>query len=405
MADEAAPADLAPAPAALVPPPLARVPTTPEASERASKAGATLILSAIAIVEKVTQVDDHVLDALGVGFDQGNTFSDCDSMSEKTAWLQEYTKALCLADYGAFKSIPVPASLTETDDRKQARVTTVLRMLRGLVDPKITVAAGASAVPRITVVAKTEDENAYSYDFPGTELELQQAQCAELYARAFDPLFVPKMAVLKRICYCVKIDKRMAPLARISLSSMRLSPNDTSFILLKRWCVGHVIIAVGAAPPPGFVSAGYGIAGHTVEWLSWWDCLDLLDTLETRLVALNEAARTSVIESLIEIISASSGHGNPRVTASCAVGRAVHDAIRIIAAAAASEAGGTSTKRKGDDGADEPKLGPNGLARLKGGNPAGELCRNFAKGRCPRDKCSFSHAKPAASAPAAAEEE
>ena len=37
--------------------------------------------------------------------------------------------------------------------------------------------------------------------------------------------------------------------------------------------------------------------------------------------------------------------------------------------------------------------GPNGLERMKGGNPAGDPCRDLAKGKCAYASCSFSHAK------------
>lgn len=40
-----------------------------------------------------------------------------------------------------------------------------------------------------------------------------------------------------------------------------------------------------------------------------------------------------------------------------------------------------------DDGA----IGPNGLARMAGGNPAGEKCSRFAKGACTFKFCSYSH--------------
>ena len=81
------------------------------------------------------------------------------------------------------------------------------------------------------------------------------------------------------------------------------------------------------------------------------------------------------------------------------MGRAVSDAVRIISAAAAASAN-TSLKRKADDdeeGAKKESIGPNGLVRMKGGNPEGEPCRDFAKGKCPRQKCSWSHVKPASS--------
>jgi hypothetical protein len=41
----------------------------------------------------------------------------------------------------------------------------------------------------------------------------------------------------------------------------------------------------------------------------------------------------------------------------------------------------------------EPRMGPNGLERKKGGNDAGKPCIDFEKGKCPRNKCSFKHAK------------
>ena len=38
-------------------------------------------------------------------------------------------------------------------------------------------------------------------------------------------------------------------------------------------------------------------------------------------------------------------------------------------------------------------MGPNGLERKEGGNDAGAPCIDLAKGKCPRKKCSFKHAK------------
>ena len=36
--------------------------------------------------------------------------------------------------------------------------------------------------------------------------------------------------------------------------------------------------------------------------------------------------------------------------------------------------------------------GPNGLPRMKGGNPAGEPCEKHANGKCTFKFCSYSHA-------------
>ena len=41
----------------------------------------------------------------------------------------------------------------------------------------------------------------------------------------------------------------------------------------------------------------------------------------------------------------------------------------------------------------EGELGPNGLARRKGGNPKGQKCARFARDDCAYDTCSSSHVK------------
>ena len=361
-------------------------------------ANAQIILPAIATVEKVGVVSVSVLDCLGVGIDDSSTFADADNKAEKTAWLHKYAIAIIDADKGAVRQIVVPPAIVGSMERKAAKVTAVVRMLRGIVASAARV-EGSSPEQRITVVAKSEDESAYSHDFPGCELEVQQATCADYYGRQFHADFVPKMAVMKRMCYCVRIDHKLPSLARIPLSSLRVSANESTFIQLKRWCVGLCIIAVGMAPPTGFSSGGYGEINGTTLWLSWWDCLDLLDALETQLPALPDTAHASVIESIVTIVASATGQGTPRPTASQAIGQAVADCMRIIAAAKAADAS-SPHKRKLEDALDSPKLGPNGLERMKGGNPAGALCRDFGKARgCPRSLCSFAHVRPAPQAP------
>ena len=55
----------------------------------------------------------------------------------------------------------------------------------------------------------------------------------------------------------------------------------------------------------------------------------------------------------------------------------------------------TPTKpTKGPFTYEEGATGPNGLPRMKGGNPKGSACKAVAAGKeCPFEFCSFSHAK------------
>ena len=373
--------------------------------KRAREADAEHILPAIAFVEKVAEVSISVLDNLGVGIGDSSTFSDAGTKDEKVQWLQAYANAVYHADISGIKAhVVLPPSIVDRAERLAARVFAIVRMLRCLVSPNVS--SGGTAAPQsITVVSKTEEESSYSVEFPGSELETQQEMCVGYYCRPFHADFVPKVAVMRRMAYSVKVDHKLPSLVRIPLSALRASPHEPTFILFKRWCVGLCIISAGVSPPSSYDAGGYGKAGGTTLWLAWWDCLDLLDTLESQLVALSEAARTSVIESVVSIVSGATGQGSPRLTASCAIGRAVADAIRIVASAAAADAN-ASRKRPVGEEEETPKMGPNGLARLKGGNPNGVPCRDFIKGRCPRPTCSFAHVKPAAAAvpPAGADE-
>ena len=380
-------------------PPLPGVPFSSDALRIVEQAGATIIMPAVAATERVASITITVLENLGTGVGDGSTFADASTMAERAAWIKQYANTLAHADWAGIKQILVPAEVTERDDRKGWRLGAVARMLRALRKLLDSNDVTDGSQRSITVYAKTEEESAYAHDFPGSELEQQQRMCQDFYARSFHSDFVPKIAVLKRICYAVRIDHKLAPLTRVPLSALRITPKDPPHLLFKRWCIGHCIVAAGFDPPhASFEDGGFGVVpGYAAAWLSWYDCLDLLDTLEVMFVPLTEAAQTSVIESLIGIVSGSTGGGRPRLTASCAIGRAVSDAIRIIAAAAAADAG--SAKRKALD-EEPPKLGPNMLERMKGGNPKGELCKDFARGRCPRALCSFSHVKPKPPAPA-----
>jgi hypothetical protein len=67
---------------------------------------------------------------------------------------------------------------------------------------------------------------------------------------------------------------------------------------------------------------------------------------------------------------------------------------KVKAAAAATtppKSKGAAEKKGGryPDKAGSP--GPNSLARMAGGNPAGEPCKDLAQGSCPYKTCSFSH--------------
>jgi hypothetical protein len=353
-------------------------------------------------------VTEAVVRNVGLGLD-GILLGDLKGASAKKKWALAYVKALIKADKGG-----IAAHTAAHGSDNEAKMFQLMRDIRGLFSAVTQEEGGApGASPKITVVANSE-EAVYSMDFQPTDLEDAQKMIRIMYGRPFSVLVVPKHSVLKKIVYSIKVDMKMVGIDRVSMASLAAGPSDTALLRLRRYLVGHMLACAGTALVPGAMyDGGFGgvHASFPTQYLSWFDCCDLLETFETSVACLAEPIQESLVETLIKRMAHSSGTGFPRPSASCVVGRAVHEVISMVGSAQAVEHSLAALgKRRLDE--DPPLetgggalLGPNGLEKMKGGNPAGEPCKDFAKGRCPRPKCSFAHAKKQKVAPTPPAEE
>ena len=390
------------------PAPLALVPCDADARGIFDRARANVIAAAVGEIEKVDKtvgITLQVLENIGVGLSSCEPFFDLETAKGKKKWSVMYLGTIKVVDPGMW------AAATVDCPDEGAAAAHMMRMLRsvltGVEKAQQQGVAGDAKNNRITVVTADEGDDSYmQMEVGGDTIADNMQLVAIMYGRAFSDDFVPKIAVLKRMMYCVKVEWALATLCRITLKSLRVSPSDTPFILLKRWCVGFCLVTVGAAVPSPVLrmmtidSSGAGkVHGNfPVQWLSWFDCLTMLDTMEVALLGFSNEMQLGIVESTITVLAGVTRAGPPRLSGSAAM---LHAARGIMATASSARMGSLSAKlsmdecQLADDGGerDPVVLGPNDLPKMKGGNPDGALCKDWAKGRCPRAKCSFRHGK------------
>ena len=245
---------------------------------------------------------------------------------------------------------------------------------------------------------------------------------------------LPKFAMLKRIMFATKINEEWSRPDVVSLEMMRRQKSDKAITLMRRLLWGHVVCAAGTGIKPEVRDdgAGYVSAKYAAQWASAEQARNLCAELEEVRDDVHGTGRDQTMcDMLYTIISKAVGASNE--TPSLAMSKAatkVHEFAggESATARAASgrkrsrrgaaeqadaagqkqkktktgrqqtpprqqatppKTGGGSEKYPDEDGA----LGPNGLPRKKGGNPAGRKCDRLSNGgACPFKYCSFSHA-------------
>mmetsp|Transcript_34671 Transcript_34671/g.86212 ORF Transcript_34671/g.86212 Transcript_34671/m.86212 type:complete len:305 (+) Transcript_34671:451-1365(+) len=284
------------------------------------------------------------------------------------------------------------------------------------------------------VVTQTEEERGFSLPSLGSEdIKRQKTVLSHMYnMRATKAHNMPTIAGMRRIAYWVKNENCWPDPARVSLDSMRREPTDSALLKFRRIVYGVMVVAAGEQVNEGTRHEG---AGGSKKFPPQWADGDILEELLLELAEAADRLPNSEMETVVSVMHESlfkaTARGNESV--SLAASRQMCKVVdyvaqsKMAAAAAASAAHGAGpgtsgksparaggSKKRGspapsaDKAGSKPKpakqaktskwadeegaLGPNGLARKKGGNPAGASCERLAKGECPFKTCSYSHA-------------
>ena len=133
--------------------------------------------------------------------------------------------------------------------------------------------------------------------------------------------------ILKKIFYAMTVEHKMASIERVPIKSLRAAPLDSAMLILKRYLVGHFLCGVGASALPSMDAIMYGDMGHEfpVQYISWHDCQDMLDTCEAEFPGLDDTVALAIVETIITSMVTKTGAGHSRMTASAAIGRTMHE--------------------------------------------------------------------------------
>ncbi|KAL1511769.1 hypothetical protein AB1Y20_005055 [Prymnesium parvum] len=357
-----------------------------------------------------------VLKSFGLGSSSGVRLVDCKTATEATTERLLVARELVALDA---KWIAEAAGTSEADKARNAGP------------------AGAAGGPGVTsyVVTQTEEERGFTLPaFDADEIKRQKGVLVQMYnIQSTRAHCMPSLAGMKKIAYWVRNEGCWPDPARVSLESMRREPTDSALLKFRRIVYGVMVVAAGEKVGPTTRHEGAcGSKKHGAQWAHGDLLEELLSELGEAADKIPETEMASVVAVMHESLFKSTSRGNESVSLAASqqickvvdyVSQAKLASAHAMAAANAvhgrggggapkSPAGSKKTKRGSASSTpdkaqrkagkaeratptkwpdEEGALGPNGLPRKKGGNPAGASCERRAKGACQFKTCSYSH--------------
>ena len=427
--------DMAPTPTKLI--------VTTEAKEMLIAAGARDLTKAIAKLESVNELTVAVLEGLGMGCPDGVRLLDCSTAEESTWARNEVASALLKEDarlrvlYGIGNDAAAKArSALLAVGRKLVSLVQLIRESRAE-GGKPTANPNGGNGQSTYVFTENEEERSFTMlHYDQGMVKAQEEVLLKMYYIELRPFEKPGHAQLKKTAYWVKNEGCWPDAERLPLSAFRRAPTDSAYILFKRKVVGVMIVAAGEKPWSSCSDAGAEVKKHGPQWAHAKVLEGLVKEVEELRERLTPDELTFVVEVMDESLCRSTRTACETATA------AARGQIAKVGEHVAAARGGLKDRGKGDAGRvrdrkrgtpekggkerkggggmpkvakpataavprdekgwkggavvtfkdEEGQLGPNGLPRKKGGNPAGSKCSRLASlGTCPFATCSYSH--------------
>ena len=386
----------------------------------------TKLLRAIGLVERVSVVDIAVLKMLGAGTSSGTALSECTTAKEKADSRKEIVAALLAADPGLLAKLGGDES--DESVRGEVAAKAAARLVAAVVEAATAGAGTGGDDPHSVtnyVVTQTEEERGYtvpSYD--ADDVRRQKAVIDKMHNLKMRPHELPTLGQLKKIRYWVVNETATADPTRVPLTGMRRDPRDSAYTCIKRYVLGHVLCAAGESAAAGLRDEGAGdLLKFGTQWLNADKAVELLQELDEVRDHITDPEMMAAGAVMVETMHKATLRA--KETASLAVARQISKVPEYVAQARGAKGGGGGAEREktprggarrkrkraeveaeaapaaptppgsGKGGGRFPDedgaKGPNGLPRMKGGNPAGSKCKLHPK--CTFKFCSFSHAK------------
>ena len=413
-----------------------------DASKLLAKVDGTQLALAILRLESTKVLTLEVLRSLGQGSGSGVMLVDCTSAKERTEARQEIAAALIKKRPGLLGSFnDEGADLTSPEAQKTAALA-VQRIVDKIGNEFRVAFTGmgtnenGKGEPTV-ILTSTEEDRAYSdHTFGSKEREENTKKLVIFYNLKVRDHQLGSSKVMKMVAYWILKEGCLPDSTMITLETFRRLKTDTGKTLFIRYLYTCGLVAAGILVLTQRDDGAGVVKKYGVQWFSMDVAVELLnevseyaDALEDGrlrrvlalvLVSLHKATQrggesaslamarmVGQIPTLIE--TARAGSGNPSAEPGTKKTKAEKKAAAAAAAAAAvvpakttpvvvpTPRAGSKRRAPTDTGMTRfvdkaGEAGPNGLARMVGGNPSGGPCREFARsGKCGFGTCSFSH--------------
>lgn len=225
------------------------VSVTVEAEEILGGANAMKLVTSIASVEGVREINLQVLKGLGLGGDTAVRFCDLANEPHMAATARaEYVGKLIDADDELWElgnDSDGEAEHSRTTHLAVARaVTAVVDSLKASEKVPTTPAKDASGLVHLTT--QTEEERAFSV--PGYEMSDKtraEAMLVKMFNIRLRPHFTPIIATQKKIQYWLTVEFCFPDMARLKWSKFEIDKGDTMLLKVKRLINGVMLGAAG----------------------------------------------------------------------------------------------------------------------------------------------------------------
>ena len=389
--------------------------------------GAMVLANAMALVGKVSHLSVATIRTLGLSTDTSVSLSECTTSAELAKVRKEIIKALVAADTKAL--LKLGKGRPTGTDKTEAATLVVARMLTGVsTESKVAPLSpglGNQGGGTLHVVSeKAEDLADTMQGYETSELEKQLTKARKMFNARWRSHHIAKFAQVKKIAHFVFKEGSFPEPARMPLSKMQRTANDGAFTLFCRLIRTVCVVAAGEEIKEGQRDEGAGdVPKYKPQWANINVVEDLISELDEEREQVTEAQMLGVVNTIYTSLYKSTARGNSTLSLACELLLAGKVSEFVAAQKAAGkphktptqtqakagdkrDKGGKATtptktakatpkkttdKPKFEDKADAEKT-PNGLPRMKGGNPDGKPCNDFfQRGKCPYGTCSFSH--------------
>ena len=379
-----------------------------------------------------------VLRNIGLGSGAGLRLLDCTTATEMAVTRNDLGREFLKLDIVRLKKHAVG---TDKAERVKSALLFVVGRLALLVD-----GLRVSSVPTklsdgedkaTYILAQNEEEHSFSMrSWSQPQMNLQLELLITIYNLRLRTHELGSLSNGRAMAFWVKNMMSSPDPVRFPLAKYRRDPTDSPFLLLRRAFNDLRTIACGEINPDRLRDDGAGkVAKFGVQWASSMQFGELLaevDEYNDLLTAKQMMVMCKLIYKMMFAMTSRGGmsaslaasqligkvcdyasrhqaddgqlddgrrtggrvrtkKGKPAVKPPISKGNRAAKVARKAAVSAAEAETGGDDGYKGEWEDKAGVLGPSGMARKKGGNPAAPVCNRFKAGRCSFNTCSFSH--------------